>query len=187
MSDELKLFGAKRYRSPLGNNLTEDILERLRLDVWDNIKPEDRSEDRYEAQFILKNEGILYKQDNVYFIEIREGNSNHGFVIKKIDDREIRVDKGDIDEDLENTCDSLSFVELNGNEVNISEVFKGEKRYGIDRLKKMLQEYVREESENKKRVKPKKEKNKDIKNNGFYENENENCFGHNMDIDEDSI
>lgn len=187
MSDELKLFGAKRYRSPLGNNLTEDILKRLRLDIWDTIRPDDLSEDCYEAQFLLKNGGVLYKQDNVYFIEIFEGNSKHGFVIKKIDDREIRVDKRDIDETLEFMCDSLSFVELNGNEVNISEVFKGEKCYGIDRLKKMLQEYTIEEDRNKKRVKPKKEKNRNIKNDGFRENEDKNCLDHNMSIDEDSI
>ena len=93
-------------------------------------------------------DGVFYKEREIHFVEIPGG---HNFLIKKIDGREVKADESDIEYiEEELPCNSLSYVEINRDEVNIPRVFIDRKGYGVDRLGEMLQEYVRLESKENK-------------------------------------
>ena len=203
--------GKKRYLERTEEISTPDILRKFKVDRSD---PKSqyffKSKYLYEnaiASFTLMNDGVLYKETDIHFVNIPGG---HNFLIKKIDGREVKANEGDVEYMKEEfPCDSLSYAEINSGEVNIPEVFIDRNGYGADRLGEMLQEYVRlendenkdgdlkeyeddrikleEENENKKERKSERVKNKNVKNNDFGKKEDKNCFGHNMDIDEDSI
>ena len=207
MDKNIQSLGKKTSHSFLGReDLTGDILKKFNLGKAD-------MKALYRANGMSLDEGTFnaYKLCNgVHFVRLIDmhyvqTDSNYVFVIKEIDGRKVGVDQSMIKSFEDNGRFDVSYVKLNGNKFEIDRENNLQK-CSISELRKMFQGFIKlddtndkdsglneecgvkfegQENKNKKCVKSKK--NRDVKNDGFRENENENCFGHNMDIDEDSI
>ena len=206
MDKSMKSLGKKTAHSLEGEDLTGDILKKFHLAKADRPA-------LYRANGMSLDEGTL----NVYelckgvhfirFIDMHyvQTDSNYVFVIKEIDGRKVGVEQPMIKTFEDNDIFDVSYVKLNGNKFEIDRK-NNRQKCSLYELRKMFQGFIKlddtkdkdsglneecgvkfegQENKNKKYVKSKK--NRDVKNDGFRENENENCFGHNMDIDEDSI
>ena len=150
--DVPSLLRKKKFLERTEEISTPDILRKFKVDRSDPesqyyFKPKYLYENAI-ASFTLMNDGVLYKETDIHFVNIPGG---HNFLIKKIDGREVKADESDIEYiEEELPCNSLSYVEINRDEVNIPRVFIDRKGYGVDRLGEMLQEYVRLESKENK-------------------------------------
>lgn len=207
MDKNIQSLGKKTSHSFLEReDLTGDILKKFNLG-----KADMRAFCRANGMSLDEGTFNVYELCNgVHFVRLIDmhyvqTDSKYVFVIKEIDGRKVGVDQSMIKLFEDNGRFDVSYVKLNGNKFEIDRENNLQK-CSISELRKMFQGFIKlddtndkdsglneecgvkfegQENKNKKCVKSKK--NRDVKNDGFRENENENCFGHNMDIDEDSI
>ena len=207
MDKNIQSLGKKTSHSFLGReDLTGDILKKFNLGKADMSA-------LYRANGMLLDEGTLNVYElckGVHFIKFFDmhyikTDSNYIFVIKEINGRKVGVEQPMIKAFEGNDIFDVSYVKLNGNKFEIDRKNDNQK-CSIGELRKMFQEFIKlddtndkdsglneecgvkfegQENKNKKYVKSKK--NRDVKNDGFRENEDKNCFDHNISIDEDSI
>lgn len=145
-----KFMDCTNFYAPLSKEgfscQTEEILERLGVIVGDIGAKVDLNrsvllDEKYDIEYYtLINGSKFFREGCTHYVRTEY---DHIFVIRKLDDRNVSIDEKFI-EDLKRANNSVSYVEINGIDVNVT---SDSDKYWVDELTEMFKRCVKIEEE----------------------------------------